>query len=105
MAIRVVDIRVREAGGELAAAEEPAAGALDLLHGGVDVLGAAEAEPEVLDAAGDAGGPGLALEAKAVVAARPLDLDAVPVAVVLLDAEASPLEPQRPSGSAAAEPG
>src|SRR2546427_756480 len=103
IAIRVVDIRVREPGGELAAAEEPAAGALDFLHGGVDVLGADEPEPEVLDASGGAGGFGLALEGKDVVAARSLDLDAVAVAVVLLDAEDFPVEAQRAFGVADGE--
>src|SRR6266571_4724771 len=62
-----------------------------------------EAEAEVLDAAGGAGGLGLPLEGEDVVAARPLHLDAALVAVVLLDAEDVPVEAQRAFGVADGE--
>src|SRR5437773_3707884 len=59
IAVRIAHVGAGGAGGELAAAQERAAGALDDPHGGIDVLRTDEPEPEVLDAAGDAGGPGL----------------------------------------------
>src|SRR5258708_39389128 len=59
VAIRIGDVGVGEAGGELAATEQAPSGAFDLGDGTVDVAGVHEPETEMCDASAETGGRGV----------------------------------------------
>src|SRR5713226_9259962 len=97
VAIRIGDVSVGQARGELATTEQAASGAFDLGDGTVDVVGVHEPKAEMRDAATETGRGGVLGEGEDVVPTRRLSVDEPISAPVLTQTEDLLVEPQRAS--------
>src|SRR5439155_19122688 len=97
VAIRIGDVSVGEARGELATAEQAASGAFDLGDCTVDVVGLHQPKAEMCDAAVETGLGGILGEGEDVVPARSLSMDESISAPVLTQTKNLLVEPQRAS--------
>src|SRR5436305_4131442 len=97
VAIRIGDVSVGQAGGELATTEQASSGAFDLGDGTVDVVGVHEPKAEMRNAATETGRGGVLGEGEDVVPTRRLRVDEPIAAPVLTQTEDLLVEPQRAS--------
>jgi hypothetical protein len=97
VAIRIGDVSVGQAGGELTTTEQASSGAFDLGDGTVDVVGVDEPKAEMRNAATETGRGGVFGEGEDVVPTRRLSVDEPISAPVLMQTEDLLVEPQRAS--------
>ena len=97
VAIRISDVRVRKAGGELASTEQAPSGAFDLGDRTVDVTGIHQSKTEMRNAATETGRGRVLGEGEDVVPTRRLSVDEPISAPVLTQTEDLLVEPQRAS--------
>src|SRR5260370_23588922 len=93
--VRIGDIRVGEAGTELAAPEQPSSGALDFGNGAVDVVRVHETKTEMRHAAHDADRAGVLRERHDVSSSCRLRVDEAIAASVLTETKDLLVESQR----------
>jgi hypothetical protein len=94
VAIRIGDVRVREAGSKLAATEQPPTGALDFRNGAVDVLRVHKPKTKMRHAANHPGRARVLRERQDVVPSRRLRVDEAIPAPVRTEAKDLFVEPQ-----------